>query len=174
MLYLSSFIYWLGYMSRIHTIESLKKRTIEDGECWEWQGYCANGTPSVSHDGKMISVRRLFTQLLGNTVREGYYVPKCGNKLCVNPEHTTYNDPKQHMKKAARKALQSPTRRLKIQIHKRATTAKLTQEMADEIRCSEGPSRVIAEKYGVNKSVICRIRAGKAWVNLSNPFAGLM
>ena len=161
-------------MSRIHTIESLKKRTIEDGECWEWQGYCANGTPSVSHDGKMISVRRLFTQLLGNTVREGYYVPKCGNKLCVNPEHTTYNDPKQHMKKAARKALQSPTRRLKIQIHKRATTAKLTQEMADEIRCSEGPSRVIAEKYGVNKSVICRIRAGKAWVNLSNPFAGLM
>ena len=161
-------------MSRIHTIESLKKRTIEDGECWEWQGYCANGTPSVSHDGKMISVRRLFTQLLGNTVREGYYVPKCGNKLCVNPEHTTYNDPKQHMKKAARKALQSPTRRLKIQIHKRATTAKLTQEMADEIRCSEGPSRIIAEKYGVNKSVICRIRAGKAWVNLSNPFAGLM
>jgi hypothetical protein len=161
-------------MSRIHTIESLKKRTIEDGECWEWQGYCANGTPSVSHDGKMISVRRLFTQLLGNTVREGYYVPKCGNKLCVNPEHTTYNDPKQHMKKAARKALQSPTRRLKIQIHKRATTAKLTQEMADEIRCSEGPSRLIAEKYGVNKSVICRIRAGKAWVNLSNPFAGLM
>jgi len=159
---------------KIHTITTLKERTIEDGDCWEWQGYCANGTPSVCHQGKMISVRRLFTQLLGNTVREGYYVPKCRNGLCVNPEHTTYNDPKQHMKKAARKALKSPTRRLKIQIHKRATNAKLTQEKADEIRCSEGPSRLIAEKYGVNKSVVCRIRAGKAWVNLSNPFAGLM
>jgi len=159
---------------KTHTITTLKERTIEDGDCWEWQGYCANGTPSVCHQGKMISDRRLFTHLLGNTVREGYYVPKCGNGLCVNPEHTTYNDPKQHMRKAARKALQSPTRRLKIQIHKRATTAKLTQEKADEIRCSEGPSRLIAEKYGVNKSVVCRIRAGKAWVNLSNPFAGLM
>jgi hypothetical protein len=159
---------------KTHTITTLKERTIEDGDCWEWQGYCANGTPSVFHAGKMIAVRRLFTQLLGNTVREGYYVPKCGNGLCVNPDHTTYNDPKQHMKKANRKALKSPTRRLKIQIHKRATNAKLTQEMADEIRCSEGPSRIIAEKYGVNKSVVCRIRAGKAWVNLSNPFAGLM
>ena len=159
---------------KTHTITTLKERTIEDGDCWEWQGYCAYGTPSVCHQGKMISVRRLFTQLLGNIVRDGYYVPKCGNGLCVNPEHTTYNDPKQHMKKAARKALQSPTRRLKIQIHKRATNAKLTQEKADEIRCSEGPSRLIAEKYGVNKSVVCRIRAGKAWVNLSNPFAGLM
>lgn len=159
---------------KTHTITTLKERTIEDGDCWEWQGYCANGTPSVCHQGKMISVRRLFTQLLGNTVREGYYIPKCGNGLCVNPEHITYNDPKQHMKKANRKALKSPTRRLKIQIHKRATAAKLTQEMADEIRCSEGPSRVIAEKYGVNKSVVCRIRTGKAWVNLSNPFAGLM
>ena len=113
---------------KTHTITTLKERTIEDGDCWEWQGYCANGTPSVCHQGKMISVRRLFTQLLGNTVREGYYVPKCGNGLCVNPEHITYNDPKLHMKKAARKALKSPTRRLKIQIHKRATNAKLTQE----------------------------------------------
>lgn len=159
---------------KIHTIDSLKNRTIEDGECWEWQGYCANGTPSVSHDGKMISVRRLFTQLLGNTVRDGYYVPNCGNKFCVNPEHITYNDPKQHMRKAARKALQSPTRRLKIQIYKRATVAKLTQEKADEIRISTEPARVLAEKYGVNKSIICRIKKGQAWVNLANPFAGLI
>ena len=92
---------------KIHTITTLKERTIEDGDCWEWQGYCANGTPSVCHQGKMISVRRLFTHLLGNTVRDGYYVPKCGNGLCVNLEHTTYNDPKQHMKKAARKALKA-------------------------------------------------------------------
>jgi len=159
---------------KIHTTTTLKERTIEDGDCWEWQGYCANGTPSVFHAGKMIAVRRLFTELLGGKLRDGYYVAKCGNGLCVNPDHTTYNDPKQHMKKGNRKALQSPTRRLKIQIYKRATNAKLTQEMADEIRSSEGPSRVIAQKYGVNRSVVCRIRTGKAWVNLQNPFAGLM
>lgn len=159
---------------KIHTVQSLKEKTIEDGDCWEWQGYCANGTPSVSHDGKMISVRRLFTQLLGGQLREGYYVPKCGNKICVNPQHTTYNDPKQHMKKANRNALKSPTRRLKIQLYKRATVAKLTQEKADEIRSSSETSRVLAARYGVDKSIICRIKSGQAWVNLSNPFAGLI
>ena len=159
---------------KIHTITTLKERTIEDGDCWEWTGYCANGTPSVSHAGKMISVRRLFTELLGGKLREGYYVPKCGNKLCVNPDHIAYNDPKQHMRKAARVALKSPTRRLKIQIHKRATVGKLTQEKADEIRSSSEASRVLAAKYGVDKSIICRIKNGQAWVNLSNPFAGLI
>lgn len=159
---------------KIHTVTTLKERTIEVGDCWEWTGYCANGTPSVCHKGKMIAVRRLFTELLGGQLKDGYYVPKCKNRACVNPDHTAYNDPKQHMKKAAKVALKSPTRRLKIQLYKRATVAKLTQEQADEIRVSEGPSRVIAEKYGVNKSVVCRIRAGKAWVNLQNPFAGLM
>jgi hypothetical protein len=159
---------------KIHTTTTLKERTIEDGDCWEWTGYCENGTPSVYHKGKITAVRRVFLDLLGSKVKEGYYFAKCGNKLCVNPEHTGYNDPKQHMKKAAKNAVKSPTRRLKIQIHKRATVAKLTQEMADEIRYSEGSSRVIAAKYGVNRSVVCRIRTGKAWVNLQNPFAGLM
>jgi hypothetical protein len=159
---------------KTYTITTLKERTIEDGDCWEWTGYCANGTPSVFHAGKMIAVRRLFTELLGGKLREGYYVAKCGNGLCVNPEHTTYNDPKQHMKKGNRKALKSPTRRLKIQIYKRATNAKLTQEKADEIRSSNETSRVLAAKYGVDKSIICRIKSGQAWVNLSSPFASLI
>jgi len=159
---------------KIHTTTTLKEKIIEVGRCWEWTGYCANGTPYVFHAGKMISVRRLFTQLLKKPVMDGYYVANCGNGLCVNPKHIIYNDAKEHMKKGNSKALKSPTRRLKIQIYKRATNAKLTQEMADEIRYSEGPSRVIAAKYGVNRSVVCRIRTGKAWVNLQNPFAGLM
>jgi hypothetical protein len=159
---------------KIETVDSLKKNTIEDGDCWEWQGYSANGTPSVSHNGKMISVRRLFTELLGGQLKEGYYVAKCGNKVCVNPAHTTYNDPKQHMRKANKNSLKSPTRRLKIQLYKRATMGKLTQEKADEIRSSSETSRVLAARYGVDKSIICRIKNGQAWVNLSNPFAGLI
>ena len=158
----------------VHTVDSLKNRTIEVGECREWQGYFGNGTPQVSNNGEMVSVRRLFTELLGGQISKGYYVPKCNNKTCVNPDHTVFHTVSVHLKKAAKIAVLNPTRRIKIQINKRATVAKLTQEKADEIRYSDEPSRVLAQRYGVDKSVICRIRKGNAWVNLSNPFAGLM
>ena len=159
---------------KTHTVQSLKQRTIEVGDCWEWQGYYGNGTPQVSQNGKMQAVRRVFTELLGGQIKKGYYIPKCRNNRCVNPDHTAFNDPKTHLTKIGKVALKSPTRRLKIQIHKRKTISKLTQEIADVIRVSDDNSRVLAEKYGVNKSVICRIKRGEAWVNLSNPFAGLI
>lgn len=166
-----------------HTPESLKDRTIECGDCWEWQGYLANkSVPQVCHGGKMASVRRLFADLLdlGYPVG-GYIVAKCENIKCVNPQHAKHYTSQKFSVYRAKCAANSVTgnlmRSIKIQAHKRATSAKLTQEQADEIRVSTRPSREEAKIYGVDKTVICRIRAGKSWVNLSaasNPFAGLM
>ena len=58
----------------IHTAESLLARTIEVGDCLEWQGYFANGTPYVSNNGKMTSVRRLFSGLLGKDFVAGGFI----------------------------------------------------------------------------------------------------
>ena len=158
-----------------HTIESLKARTVEEGDCWNWTGYLGNKVPHVCHDGKMHSVRRLFRDLLGNPVKESWFIyPKCGNGVCVNPDHNTVLSPKQFRQYIGKKAGGSLTRKIKIQAFKHRTMSKLNWEKADEIRLSTEPSRQVAEKYGVNKSLICKIRAGKAWVRYNSPFAGLM
>jgi hypothetical protein len=45
----------------------------------------------------------------------------------------------------------------------------------DEIRASDEPSRELAKKYSVDKSLICKVRANKAWRRFeNNVFAGLM
>ena len=161
--------------TRKHTIESLKARTIEEGDCWNWTGYLGNKVPAVSHDGKMTSVRRLFRDLMGNPVKAGWFVlPNCGNNICVNPEHSKLLSPKQFTQHMGKRAGGSLTRKMKIQAFKQRTVGKLTWEQADEIRLSSEPSRQAAQKYGVDKSLICRIRAGKSWIRYNSPFAGLM
>ncbi len=159
-----------------HTPESLEAKTIEVGDCWEWQGYFGNKVPSICHGGKMTSVRRLFADLLDlGYPKGGFIVARCENGVCVNPRHFKhYTDAKFSVYRSKR-AAGNPLRAAKIQAFKRRTSAKLTQEQADAIRCSDRPSREEAKIYGVDKSLICRIRSGKAWVNLSaNPFAGLL
>lgn len=160
----------------IHTLETLKKKTIEVGDCWEWQGYLGNKVPTVSQNGVMTAVRKVFSDLLGKKCAgDGFYVAICNNGVCVNPAHTRFYKQKQFFKRAAQKASKSPTRAIKIQIYKRATVSKLNEQKAAEIKASDRPSRELAKLYGVDKSLICKIRAGRAWVNLSgNPFLGLM
>lgn len=159
-----------------HTTETLKARTIEVGECWEWQGYFGNKVPAVCHGGKMASVRRLFVDLLGIRYPEGgYIVPKCKNGACVNPQHFRHYTMAQFSAYRGKRAAGNLVRAAKIQAYKRRTVGKLTQEIADAIRADSRPSREVAALYGVDKSLICRIRANKAWVNLQgNPFLGLM
>lgn len=159
----------------IHTIESLKARTVEEGECWNWTGYLGNKVPHVCHNGKMHSVRRLFRDLMDKPVQAGSYIyPNCGNTICVNPKHNVALTRKQFSKRIGKMAAGNLMRKIKVQAFKQRTVGKLTWDQADEIRVSTEPSRQVASKFGVDKSLICRIRAGKAWVRYNSPFAGLM
>ena len=165
----------------IHTIESLKARTIEVGECWEWQGYSAHGTPQVFNrvDGskrRMYSVRRLLRELIeGQAQPDGFYSVSCGNVECVNPDHTIFRTEKQHFKAMGKKVGDSPVRALKLsQYHRTNGKAKLCESKAQEIRLSNESGPVLAERYGVNRSLISRVRRGEIWKCLTNPFRGLM
>jgi len=160
----------------IHTAESLLAKTIEVGDCLEWQGYFANGTPYVSNNGKMTSVRRLFSGLLNkNFVAGGFIVPKCDNHRCINPNHAMRLSRSKMSSRNGKRAVQSIAKRLKIQKFKQQTEGKLSWDKVDEIRATNVPSRVLAEKFGVDKSLICRVRTGQAWKRIENNiFAGLM
>ena len=159
------------------TLESLKARTVEVGDCWEWQGpYTYNGkNPIVRHKGKAVTARRLALQLSGEKMREKTQVlPTCDNHRCINPEHLRQYSSSDCMKIQGAKGLMSDqVRSAKIAAAKRAQMAKLTIEQVREIRQRTTTIVQAAEKYGVHPSKISLIRRHQIWREHSTPWAGL-
>jgi hypothetical protein len=160
------------------TIESLKNKSVEEGECWIWQGYFVKqNVPMVYHDGTMRAVRRLIFQMNteSESTRRWYYVPSCGDYRCINPEHIKRLTAKQHMSAMAKSLANNPSKQAiksaKISEKKR----KLTPEQVSEILNTNELAYKLAEKFGVCRSTVGRYRQGNAGIsNKINPFAGLM
>ena len=166
---------------KIHTVESLHAMCVDEGECWNWNGYMANKSPYVNHEGKMQSVRRLLFRLTEKKAmpKAKYYASTCGNVACVNPDHLTSRSPKLHAKVMGKKVNQNALiRRTKLQISSRNRPAsKLTRELADQIYEDTRTSRAIAADFDISRSTVSNIKSGKSWVNLSaaiNPWVGLL
>ena len=166
---------------KIHTVESIHAMCVDEGDCWNWNGYMANTSPYVNHDGKMQSVRRLLFALTDKKAmpKSKYYASTCGNVACVNPDHLTSRSPKLHARVMAKKVIQNAlVRRTKLQISSRNRVAsKLTREQADQIFVDPRPSRAIAADFNISRSMVSNIKLGKSWANLSaaiNPWAGLL
>lgn len=159
----------------VHTVKSLLARTIEEGDCLLWTGYHGNKVPTVSHDGKLYPVRRLLSILAGKPHKDGtWYAPRCGCQSCVNPEHISALTTKQHMMKMGKAAKGNPVRAAKVRAYRQSISIIGTQERANEIRMSAENSRALAARFGVSKSTICNIRSGRAWKDISSPWAGLL
>lgn len=158
-----------------HTIESLKAKTIDDAGCWIWQGYYGNKVPSVYQDGTMKPVRKVIASLLGKQLPKRVFIhSSCENSSCVNPDHYKIYTEKQHMAVILKKSHQSLTRAANVQRYKRKNNAKLNEHIAQEIRLSDETNASLARKYGVNKTVISKVRRNLSWVNVNHPFLSLM
>lgn len=68
----------------------LLNRTVEDGECWTWQGRtdrCGYGTCGIVAYGDRL-VHRAVYLLMGFTIPEGTELDHtCRNRACCNPLH---------------------------------------------------------------------------------------
>lgn len=162
----------------VHTVESLLARTDEIGECRVWNGYYGNaGTPQVCHEGGMVSVRKLIVELEGKPINGKYFAVNCDTCGCIEPKHIVQRYPTVHYKAMAKKAHEGTAatyRKKRVTIARRSRPdTKLDLEKVREIRASEESSPILAEKYGVSRSLISRIRSGKQWRDEANPFAGL-
>ena len=127
-------------------LEKIRKHIVEEGECWVWTGAVQSGcgcVPTMNHNGKVGAVRRFILEEQGVVLGKRLATYTCGNENCV---------------------------KLADNARKRA---KLTLEIAAEIRAAEGTQREIAERFGVSQSVVGRVIRGTGWLTYASPWAGL-
>lgn len=166
-----------GHWCLIWTLDMIHERCTECGDCWEWQRAISNDRyPTLRYKGRVINARRAVFEMAGGKLQpKSFIVTTCGNAHCLNPAHLKQVKQRDHLAKvAALGSMGGPVRSAKIAAIKRAQTGKITLDDAREIRSSNEPVKVLAERYGLCKDRIYRIRRGLAWREYSNPFAGLM
>lgn len=161
------------------TLNDIKARCEEVGECWIWQGaVSASGYPIMKAAGVRsgcLLVRRVVVELDGRPAAHRQPVlASCGERLCCNPACLKPSTASAVGKAAAKAgAWQTIARRAKIAKAQRQRVGKLTQEIVAEVKSSAESSRTIAKRLGINRRRVVEIRNGRAWIDYSNPFAGL-
>jgi len=166
-----------GHWCLIWTLDMIRARCTECGDCWEWQRALTGGRyPTLRYKGRVINARRAVFEMAGGKLQpKSFIVTTCGNARCLNPSHLKQVRQRDHMARvAALGAMGGPVRSAKIAAAKRAQSAKITLTDARQIRASDEPVKTLAERYGLSKDRIYRIRRGLAWREYSNPFAGLI
>lgn len=156
------------------TVEAIREKCVEEGDCWLWQGAMSHGTRPVARlDGtrKLVGVRRLMLELCGIEPGRNKVFPTCGNQACLNHEHLKPMTHAAMLKRVAAQTgyAQSVTRNAKIAAGKRKHSP-ITPELVEEIRSSPESGRAVARRMGLCQSTVQAIRAHDSWRDYANPF----
>lgn len=165
---------------KTHTLESLRARCVEEGDCLIWQGYSANNTPQVymagptsnaGHNGRPVSVRWLMALLDGDAeaaaeqepgARRGFWVATCGVIGCVAPQHRKRLSKHKMMKHAQQAAVQdsigNALRIERIRRTRRAQAGKVDMATMRAAVASPRPAAHVARDIGVSKTSVARWR----------------
>jgi hypothetical protein len=165
----------------VHTLESLRAKCIEEGDCLLWQGRMKSGgnntrrlSPAVGR--KAVPVRRLMVELTrGKPIAAGLVTsPTCGNERCVNPDHVAVHTvAKARALAASFGAYINAPRTMRAALTRRARS-HITEEVVAQIRAAKNCMEA-HRLTGVDPSYAAEIRRGSARRDLvANPFAGLM
>lgn len=164
-------------------------RIILRGECWEWKGSMTHrSTPGPTYariwirvDGKakQRQAHRVAWEIARGPIPAGAVLVNrtelcdCGTG-CVNPDHWT------PVARAKVPRLMAKERRTSAGLkHAAATlpgrrrTAKLTLEVARQIRASDESHAALALRHGISRQMVSGIKLGRYWAEPS-PFGGLL
>lgn len=146
-------------------LDNLKSPDPDECIIWPYATDGKHGYGRVLFEGKYWNTHRLALCLFTDQWpdRKTFVCHKpivCHNPSCVNPHHLRFDTPASntHDRKADGTAclgIQSPL-------------SKLTNENVIDIFQSKLPTKTLAEIYGVSKSSIVQIKAGKTWVHVTS------
>lgn len=126
--------------------------------CWVVTSHRAKGhkSPARRVNGKLVYLHRAAYEAAHGPVPDGMVVRQtCGQDCCINPLHlslATFSDV------AADRAARGVQAR-----GAKNGRSKLTPEQVNEIRTSDETQKALAERFGVDPSLVGRIRRGELW-----------
>lgn len=157
----------------------LRARSIEEGECWIWQGYVGpTGHPiaNVRSVGPTLTVRRIAAALAGRPPGHGQPVRvTCNCRECVNPDHAVPSSTREIGRIAAKRgAWSSAARAAKISASRRKNSS-ISDEAVMAVRLAErGTLQAVCDEYGLGYSTAKAIRSGRIRRrDYSSPWAGM-
>jgi hypothetical protein len=150
------------------------EKVTKTGNCWVWTAYrnpagygnfnCAQGLPS-----KIVLAHRFAWAVHFGAIPEDLKVlHRCDNPACVRPDHlfvgTQQDNVADCVQKQRHAAVTAPDRLPKGEDHHYAFNGKkITRETAFDILKADGRQKDIAERFGVDPSLVSRIKARKIW-----------
>lgn len=138
--------------------------SISPSGCWNWQGAKnTDGYGQLRVNGRHQRVHRLsYTLFVGRIPGDLLIRHKCDNPACVNPQHLETGTTQDNVNDRCLRGRSNVPRGVNVK------NSKLTPELVREILTSSLPARQMAEKVGVVRQTIDRVRNGEAWVDIYN------
>lgn len=137
--------------------QRLLSKIVEIDGCWVWQGSCDHaGYSQIQAYG-----RNWKGYKLSYLIHKGEWpigrdvMHSCDNRKCVNPDHLRLGTRAENLADMKAKGRHAHGTRF--------PHAKLDDDAVRDIVASPDSNRVAALRYGVNPSVVSRIRNGKVW-----------
>lgn len=164
-------------MTGKNLLQRVEGLCAEEGECLIWHGLTARGPlPLIKHGNSNLSARRKLYEFVKGVMLEPNQVVRttCGDKLCMKPSHLVAMTRDEAKKIDGANGAYNSARMQAIRYKTTRARAKLTIEIARDIRASDESDRALAKKYGVAHKQINLIRQGMAWAEVFSPFAGLI
>jgi len=154
----------------VWTLQTVKDRCVEEGECWIWQlGLSSGGYPQARIDGRARIVRKWVYDVLLNKRRPVDSVVRCSceNKLCLSPAHLVHGTQADAVRDSYTSGARCPvemTAKRRANIVKQGLT-KLDMAKAQEIRskASTQSKTQLAQDYGVSLSTVKSVVSGRYW-----------
>ena len=137
-------------------------------KCWDWTGNLTgrDNRAFAWWGGKTrIAARVVYAFFYGDFKEELCVLHTCDNPSCVNPEHLYLGNQKDNARdresRGRNKAFSSGF------VGESNGQSKLTEkQVLDIIRNNTDSHSTIANNHGVSRSMVQRIKAGKAWKHL--------
>ena len=136
---------------------------------WTAARFKNTGYGAFGLHGKLRSAHRVSFELANGPIPEGQCVlHRCDVRACVNPDHLFLGTKGDNNRDAFAKGRAKPPTPFRggtppVCRGTKNGNAKLTPELVLEIRASEGTTRALGRRFGVDKKTISDIRANRTW-----------